>query len=103
MPSEYEEYSDLSLKTESDILLLYYTYNYKIQLEREDKKALKYSPLYKMSLVKLEAVKKYVTKNLNKDFIKPFQSLFTVLILFICKTDESLHLCINFCMLNTLT
>ena len=58
-------------KAKSDILPPHRSYDHKIVLEEDTKKLLKYSPLYKMSLDELEAIKKYITKNLDKGFIEP--------------------------------
>ena len=46
-------------------------YNYKIELEGDSEKALKYLPLYKILGNELEAVKAYIINNLEKGFIEP--------------------------------
>jgi hypothetical protein len=40
-------------------------------LEKEVEEYLGYSPLYKIIIVELEAIKKYLLENLNKGFIAP--------------------------------
>ncbi|CAL3970403.1 unnamed protein product [Diplocarpon coronariae] len=50
----------------------YRPYDYKIDLKENAKKALKYSPLYKISILKLEAVKAYLIDNLNKGYNNVF-------------------------------
>ena len=55
-------------KATSNILLLYYLYNYKIKLKANYN--LGYSPLYLQSIEKLLALKKYLLENLDKGFIK---------------------------------
>jgi hypothetical protein len=72
-------------------LLLYYTYNYKIQLKNANSlNNIRYSLLYYYLTVKLEKVKQYITKNLDKGFINISQALFVSLILFVKKKDSSL-------------
>ena len=44
MPVAYSHYKDVSLKAASDILPLYWTYDYKITLNKPN--TLSYSPLY---------------------------------------------------------
>jgi GT2 family glycosyltransferase len=44
-------------KSKSDKLLLYYLYNYKIELK--DNNTLKYSLLYKITIAELKTVKEY--------------------------------------------
>jgi hypothetical protein len=58
------------LKEALNQLLLYCTYNYKIQLKNVNSlNNIEYSLLYYYSAVKLKKVKQYITKNLNKGFI----------------------------------
>jgi hypothetical protein len=103
IPPEYAEYSHVFSKAESDILPPHRSYDHKIELEGEGEKALKYSPLYKMSAEELEAIKQYITENLDKGFIEPSQAPFAAPILFVKKPNGSLRLCIDFRVLNTLT
>jgi hypothetical protein len=57
-------------KKASNQLLLYYTYNHKIQLKNADSlNDIGYSLLYYYLIVKLKEVKQYITKNLDKGFI----------------------------------
>jgi hypothetical protein len=55
-----------------------------------------YSLLYKQSAIELEATKKYLLENLHKGFIKPSRVLYTLLILFIEKSNSSLQFCIDY-------
>ena len=102
-PEEYSEWNHVFSKAESNILPPHRTYDHKIELEGDGEKALKYSPLYKMSTEELEAVKNYIVDNLEKGFIEPSQSPFAAPILFVRKSDGSLRLCIDFRALNALT
>jgi hypothetical protein len=71
IPNKYRDYIYIFSKKESDLLSPYRLYNYKIELESDSEKSLKYSPLYKISVEELEIVKKYLIDNLSKGFIKP--------------------------------
>ncbi|KAI1000212.1 hypothetical protein K3495_g7982 [Podosphaera aphanis] len=98
----YPDFSDVFPKAESDVLPPHRSYDHKIVLEGEGEKALKYSPLYKMSLEELETAISWITDNLNKGFIEPSQSPFAAPILFVRKANGSLRLCIDFRTLNAL-
>ena len=56
-----------------------------------------------MTTEELEEVKRYLIENLNKGFIEPSQAPFAAPILFVCKADSRLHLCIDFRNLNQIT
>ena len=103
IPEAYREYHKAFSKQDSDILPPSRSYDHKIILEGEGEKALKYSPLYKMSLEQLEVVKEYITENLAKGFIEPSQAPFAAPILFVRKPNGSLRFCIDFRLLNSLT
>jgi hypothetical protein len=55
VPNIYKDFIDVFSKIESDKLSLYRSYDYKITLENNN--TLKYSPLYKISIKKLEILK----------------------------------------------
>ena len=101
MPVAYSYYKDVSSKAALDVLPLYQTYDYKITLNKPN--TLSYSPLYQMSVTELKEVKRYLLDNLNKGFIKPSQSPFAALVLFVKKANRSLRFCINYQKLNQLT
>ena len=94
----------MALKTKSDKLAPYYSYDHQIKLEKDTSTSdLKFHPLYYMLSKELKVVKKYLVKNLDKGFIKSSQALFVVLVLFTKKPDRSLCFCIDFRKLNLLT
>ena len=97
----HADYTDVFSKAASDILLIHRPHNHKIILEKESN--LRYSSLYKMTTEKLKAVKKYLEKNLHKDFIESSQAPFTASVLFIWKGNGALRFCINYQKLNALT
>jgi len=55
-----------------------------------------------MSDYKLQKMKNYLIKHLNKDFISSSSASYASLILFIEKKDDSLRFCINYRKLNAL-
>ncbi len=84
----------------TDQLSSHYFYDHKIELI--DEKTFSWSRFYHMSDYKLQKMKNYLIKHLNKNFI--FSSLisYTSLILFIEKKDDSLRFCVNYRKLNAL-
>ena len=68
------------LKRESDKLVPYRKYDYKIELIANNN--LGYSPLRKHIEEELRIMKKYIIENLDKGFISTSTALFTALILF---------------------
>jgi hypothetical protein len=90
VPDLYIKYINVFLKATSNILPPYWIYDYKIQLKKEVKGNLRYSPLYKITIAKLKATKKYLLKNLDKGFIAFNQAPFTTPVLFMWKANGSL-------------
>jgi hypothetical protein len=64
-------------------------FNYKLRFNGPDP-LIKTAHLYKISSSKLEKIREYLVKNLKKGFIKPSESPFSLLVLFIKKKDSSL-------------
>ncbi len=56
-----------------------------------------------MSIHKLLEIKKYLKKNLKKDFINSSSTFFAFLVLFVAKSNEELRFCVNYRKLNALT
>ncbi len=71
-----------------DQLSLHCFYNHKIELINEE--MLSRSKLYQMFNYKLQKIKKYLIKHLNKEFIFFSFASYVSLILFVEKKDESL-------------
>ena len=69
-------------------------YDYRIDLIEPNN--LGFRPLYRITIEELKEVKYYLIKNLNKGFIEPSQTPFTILIFFIYKANSYLYLYINF-------
>ena len=53
-----------------------------------------------MSENKLQKIKKYLEKNLKKEFISSSLILYALLVLFVVKSNKSLRFCVNYRKLN---
>ena len=62
-----------------------------------------FGPIYPLSAVELNVLKKYIEDNLEKGFIVPFTSPVGALILFTKKKNGGLRLCVDYWDLNALT
>jgi len=98
--SEYHDYLDIFDRAMVDQLSSHRFYDHKIELI--DEETLSRSRLYQMFNHKLQKIKKYLIKHLNKKFIFFSFASYVSLILFAEKKDESLRFCINYRKLNAL-
>ena len=98
--SEYHDYLDVFDQAMINQLSSHCIYDHKIELINE--KTSSRSKLYQMFNHKLQKIKKYLIKHLNKKFIFFSFASYILLILFTEKKDESLHFCINYRKLNAL-
>ena len=101
LPLKYYDYADIFNKQAVKVLPLRHFYDPKIKLEILD--LLSKSWLYLMSEKKLQKVKEYLSENLKKWFIVLSKVSFASLILFVVKSNDSLHFCVDYWCLNTLT
>ncbi len=97
---KYHDYLDVFDWAMTDQLFSHRFYDYKIELI--DEKTSSQSHLYHMSDYKLQKMKNYLIKHLNKDFISSSSASYTSFILFIEKKDDSLRFCVNYRKLNAL-
>ncbi len=97
---KYHDYLDVFDQAMTDQLFSHRLYNHKIELI--DKKTSSRSRLYHMSDHKLQKMKNYLIKHLNKDFISSSSASYASLILFIEKKDDNLRFCVNYRKLNAL-
>ena len=81
-------------------LSLHHFYDHKIELIDEETSS--WSRLYQMFNHKLQKIKKYLIKHLNKEFIFFSFASYISLILFIEKKNESLRFCIDYRKFNAL-
>ncbi len=100
LSSKYHNYLDVFDRAMTDQLLSHRLYDHKIELI--DEKTSFRSRLYHMSDYKLQKMKNYLIKHLNKSFISSSSTSYTSLILFIEKKDDSLRFCVDYRKLNAL-
>jgi len=98
--SEYHDYLDMFDRTMIDQLSSHRFYDHKIELINE--RMFLRSRLYQMFNHKLQKIKKYLIKHLNKEFIFFSFASYVSLILFTEKKDESLRFCVDYRKLNAL-
>jgi predicted aspartyl protease len=101
VPAEYHEFIDLFSEKAAEKLPPHRPYDHSIPLV--EGKTPPYGPLYGMSRVELEALKKYLEENLNKSFIRHSSSPAGAPVLFVKKSDGSLRLCVDYRGLNEIT
>ncbi len=97
---KYHDYLDVFDRAMTDQLLFHRLYDHKIELI--DERTSSQSRLYHMSDYKLQKMKNYLIKHLNKSFISFSSILYASLILFIEKKDDSLRFCVDYKKLNAL-
>jgi len=98
--SEYHDYLNIFDRAMINQLSSHCFYDHKIKLINEE--MLLRSKLYQMFDHKLQKIKKYLIKHLNKEFIFFSFASYVSLILFAEKKDESLRFCIDYRKLNAL-
>ncbi len=97
---KYHDYLDVFDQAMTDQLFSHHLYNHKIELINE--KTSSWSHLYHISDYKLQKIKNYLIKHLNKDFISSSLASYALFILFIEKKDNSLRFCVDYRKLNAL-
>ncbi len=100
LSSEYHDYLDVFDQAMTDQLSSHHLYDHKIELINE--RTSSWSHLYHMSDYKLQKMKNYLIKHLNKNFISSSSASYASLILFIEKKDDSLRFCVEYRKLNAL-
>jgi len=97
---KYHDYLDVFDWAMINQLSSHHFYDHKIELINE--KTSSWSCFYHMSDYKLQKMKNYLIKHLNKDFISSSSASYASLILFIEKKDDSLRFCVDYRKLNAL-
>jgi len=87
LSSEYHDYLDVFDWAMTDQLFSHHLYDHKIELI--DKKTSSWSRFYHMFDYKLQKMKNYLIKHLNKDFISFSSASYASLILFVVLKDEA--------------
>jgi len=103
LPTEYHEWLDVSEKEASDTLPEHRSCDHYIDLEGNDPKQLGYSSLRNHSAEELEAIKSFITENLNKDFIRASTAPFAAPVLIVKKPHGGLRMCVDYRRLNAIT
>ena len=98
----YIEFRELFLEEKGiEALLVHKPYNHTIPIQ-ESKEVL-FGPIYQISTKELEELKNYININLKKRFIRESQLPAGSPVLFVPKPNRKLKLCIDYCLLNTVT
>ena len=98
---DYHKFTDIFSKTHASAPTPHQPYNLKIELEEGTSPP--FGPIYSLSQSELKSLQEFLDEHLVIDFICLSHSLGGALVLFVCKKDGSLHLCIDFHSLNKIT
>ena len=94
VPPDYHNFADVFSKGKVDMLAPHCEHNLRINLEDST-----FSPLraiYSLSSSELGSLCEFLDKHLAMGFIRSSSSAHAAPVLFVCKKDGSLHLCIDF-------
>ena len=102
LPAQYYKFLDVFSKDDTNKLPpLRPGVDHKIKMEPGTQAPS--GPLYSMSREELKVLKKYLTENLNKNFIQVSSSPATAPVLFVKKPGGGLCFCADYSVLNTIT
>ena len=101
MPKKFHDFLDVFDRKAAEVLSLNRTYDHKIEIDSDE--PLPKSQLYSMSQFKLQRMKEYLKKNLQKGFIISSNASYASLILFTQKSNDDLRFCVDYQKLNALT
>ena len=94
VPKEFHDFLNVFDRKAAEVLSLNWTYNHKIKIDSDE--LLLKSQLYSISQFKLQKMKEYLKKNLQKGFITLSNALYTSLILFAQKFNDDLQFCVDY-------
>ena len=94
VPKKFHDFLNVFDRKAAEVLSLNWTYDHKIEIDSD--KPLPKSWLYSMSQFKLQKMKKYLKKNLQKGFIIFSNASYASLILFTQKFNSDLQFCVNY-------
>ena len=100
MPKEFHDFLNVFDRKAAEVLSSNWTYDHKIEIDLDE--LLLKSWLYLMSQFKLQRMKEYLKKNLQKGFITSSNASYASLILFAQKSNDNLRFCVNYQKLNAL-
>ena len=98
---DYHEFTDVFSKTCTSAPTSHRPYDLKIELEEGISPP--FGPIYSLSQSELKSVQEFLDEHLAMDFICPSHLLGGAPVLFVCKKDGSLCLCVDFHSLNKIT
>ena len=101
VPSDYHDFTNVFSKTHACMLAPHQPYDLKIELEEGTSPP--FGLIYSLSQSELKSLQEFVDEHLTMNFIYLSQSPGRALVLFMCKKDSSLQLCVNFHSLNKIT
>ena len=101
VPKEFHDFLNVFDRKAAEVLSLNRTYDHKIEIDSDE--PLSKSQLYPMSQFKLQKMKEYLKKNLQKGFITLSNASYASLILFAQKSNGDLRFCVDYQKLNSLT
>jgi hypothetical protein len=101
VPPEYHEFASIFSKQEADKLPPHRPYDHRVPLEEGTSPP--YGPIYSLSPIELDTLRKYIDTNLQRGFIKHSRSPCGAPVLFVKKADGSLRLCVDYRGLNKIS
>jgi hypothetical protein len=101
IPPEYHEFASVFSKQEANRLPPHRPYDHRIPLEEGTTPP--YGPIYSLSPVELDTLRKYIDENLQRGFIRHSRSPCGAPVLFVKKADGSLRLCVDYRGLNKIS
>ncbi len=100
LSSKYQDFLNVFDQAQADKLSSHRSYDHKIELTSDATSSCYWA--YRMSLYKLQKVKKYLNENLFKEFITSSKASYFSSVLFILKANEDLWFCIDYWKLNAI-
>ena len=101
VPPDYHEFTNVFRKTHTSTPAPHWPYDLKIELEKGTSPP--FGPIYSLSQSELKSLQEFLDEHLAMDFIRPSRSPGGAPVLFVCKKDGSLRLCVDFRSLNKIT
>lgn len=97
----FKGFEEMFVKDKNPELPKHQPWDHEINLEKDAQ--LRTAPIYKMTRRELEEVKKYITENLKRHYIRPSYSKFGSPVLFVPKKQGEIRLVVDYRILNKAT